>query len=298
MLSPTAVKSMLESGTATFADIAAHFHVPLGDVYQLARSNGLEEPTLESPAMRETRELIGAVTQPSACEWERLLWDDDDGYVVNGVDTRTTTGNINANEVIRFYHGGCNCLYTNRPTDLVMAADANQTNILVSNLVPIVGEVVEERFKESPPFVVQHAYTFNIGLAFAMKLTVSTEHRFDKLLGSASNQLFIDACIERWVEPYFERMPLASILPYDLPYTAELLNVWIWRQLETKALLKGLATLKLELPGWPTVYLSKHTILFQLKQMLQRQFGRRSILPATSTPLPPNRAAQPGVIKL
>lgn len=291
-LSETTVRTMLQSGGATLADVAAHFNLPLSDLYDYCRQHGLRESTLSDDDT--IRKLIQAQHPQPPNDWERLLWDDEEGYVINGVDTRTTAGNINADEIIRYYHGNSNCLYTDRPTDLVMAADANQNNILISNLIPIVNEVVAERFKETPTFISHHLYESGPS-GQRIKLTIGIEHRFDKLLGTSANRQFLDAVFVRWIRPYFERVPLHHILPYDLPATSELLTVWLWRQLETKALLKGLASLKLEVWQRPTTYLTKQTVLFQTTQMLQRQFGRRNIMTAQPPPLPKQ---DPRLIKL
>jgi hypothetical protein len=275
MLNTEAVKTMLETGGATLADIATHFNTSLVDVHEFVRNHGIREPNLEAETLKHIWKLGSAEAGRTAEGWERLLWDDEAGDVINGIDTSRTDGNINALEILRYYHGGCRCWYTGRPTELVMAADADQSNILVSNLVPVVEEIVDERFRETPPFIVDERFTFETGV----RLNVSIEHRFDRLLGRAFNQVLVEHQVERWLAPYLNRHePVEILSPYCLPATPELLGLWVWRQLETKALMKGLARIRLDFGAWPTAYITKQALLFQTKQMLQRQFGRRSVV--------------------
>lgn len=285
MLERTAVETMIRSGSATLADIATHFNVSLADVYSFAREHGLKEPTLED--LNHVKMLTRARKQKSAIGWERLLSDDRDGRIVNGIDTLKTSSNVNAVDVINYYHGACRCYYTGEPTDILMAADANPQNILVSNLVPIVQAVMDERFKDTSPFVLDNRFTFAGGIE-PINVAITIEHRFDKILGSACNRPLVEESVETWLQPYLDRFTPADILDlYELPMTPDLLALWVWRQLERKALLKGLARVKVELQSQAVGYVTKHTVLNQCRQMLQRQFGQRSVLSASPAVMPP-----------
>jgi hypothetical protein len=296
MLDPIALKSMMESGNGTFADIATHFQISLATVKSFADQHGLKEPTLADPQSHHIRQLVSAEATSSATNWERLLTDDDAGNTINGIDTLTTDGRVNAVDIITFYHGALVCMYSGARTDSVMAVDGNQNNFLISNLMPISEDVVAARFRETPPLLAELDYAFDSPRPIKLRLVF--EHRFDKMLGTSVNKLLVDECVDKWVRPYLQHELREILASYGLPATPDTLALWLWQQLSTKALLKGLSTLRLKFEsnlGRRTDYeaiLTKHAVLFQVRQMMQRQFSRRSIVPASVGPLSPQPQPQ------
>lgn len=279
MLEPKAIRTMLEAG-ATFADVARQQGASLTDVHNFCRDNDLKEPT--PLTLSHIRKLAAAQHPQGAVDWERLIADDGTGNRINGIDTATSNGNVNAQEIIAYYHGECRCIYSNEQTDNVMAADGNPQNLLVSNLVPVTKEVLDQRFRDT--YVALNDVTYRYG-QFTVSLTV--QHRFDKVLGTGFNRLLIDASMEQWIEPYGDYAPRDILAAYGLPGTPDLMAMWVWRKLEKRALIKGMARVKVERDTWYTAYLTKQQVLDHTKQMLARQFGQRSVMTAEPAVMPP-----------
>lgn len=280
MLEETAVKTMLEAG-ATFADVATAQAVTLAEVQGFCVAHDLAEPTLQQ--LSHIRKLAGAQHPQGAAHWERLLRDDVDGHIVNGINTQKSDGNVNALEIIRHYHGECRCYYSDESTDLVMSADGNPQNLLVSNLVPITQSVLDARFRDTMTFLLDMQYEYE---HFTVSLMV--EHRFDKLLGTGFNRTLVDEAMDQWIRPYGERYWPIDILEYfEVPASPDLLALWVWQQLEKRALLKGMARVKVERESWYAGYATKQQILAHTKQMLARQFGQRSVLTSQPAVMPP-----------
>lgn len=299
MLEVEAVKAMLEASGTTLAGIATHYNVPLSEVYGFAREHGITEPTLESPGCRSLRKLCSAQYGKTAEHWERLLWDDEAGSIVNGIDTSRMDGKINAVDIVRYYHGCCNCLFTGEPTDSVMAADGHQANILISNLMPLTKQVGDKRFNDTAPFIVDKQYTITAPDGRGIRVSITLDMWFDKLLSDPFNEIYVDHAVEHWLEPYLSAHSLIDILSaYDLPATPTLVCLWIWRQLSTKALLKGLARVKLEQWARPTAYVTKQAVLFQTKKMIERQLGRRNIVTPLVQPAAQQQATGSRLIQL
>jgi hypothetical protein len=297
MLDKTAVSAQLDAG-ATLADIAQNRNMPLRDVHAFAVEHNLSEQTL----MQLDRCTRATLTRArwSAPHWERLIADDPECRVINGIDTRTTTGNINAQDILTHYHGAVRCFYTGEPTDMVMPADATPHNMLVSNLVPLTKEVMQERFQHVTPVIEDLPVTLT-GPDGTVRVGITTDHKFDKLLGAGMNVRHVEQAIDLWVRPYIEHHSFEEILTcFDCPATSVLSALWVWRQLEKRALVKGLARVKVEIDSKPIAYVTKAAVLAQTQMMLQRQFGERVI--ATAQPAvmpPPGQGAQPArLIKL
>lgn len=297
MLDKTAVSAQLDTG-ATLADIARNHGSSLQDVHELAKQNALAEQTLMQVG-RSERSLLTRARAP-ASHWERLIADDEECRVINGIDTRTTTGNINAQDILTYYHGSVRCFYTDEPTDAVMPADGSPQNMLISNLVPLAQDVLRDRFSHTTNVIEDMCFTMT-GPDGAVRISVTTDHKFDKLLGAGMNQEHVEMAMRRWIRPYVESHSFDDILNcYQCPGTPILSALWVWRQLEKRALLKGLARIKIEFDGKPIAYVTKSAVLNQTQLMLQRQFGERVI--ATAQPAvmpPPGQSASPArLIKL
>lgn len=297
MLDKTAVSAQLDAG-ATLADIAHNHSVPLPEAHAFAAQHDLAESTLMQLG-RSVRSMLVRSRAP-ATHWERLIADDDECRVINGIDTKTTTGNINAHDILTHYHGDVRCFYTNEPTDVVMPADAAPQNMLISNLVPLTQDVLRERFQHTSTVIEDLPVTI-LGPDGTVRLGITTDHKFDKLLGAGMNVEHVEQAVDRWIRPYIEKCSLPDILAcFACPATPVLLALWVWRQLEKRALVKGLARVKVEMVGQPTAYMTKSAVLNQTQLMLQRQFGDRVI--ATSQPAvmpPPGQGAPPArLIKL
>lgn len=297
MLDKTAVSAQLDA-SATLADISRNHNVPLQEVHAFAAEHNLSEQTLMQ-LDRSARSMLTRARAP-APHWERLIADDPGCRVINGIDTRTTTGNINAQDILTHYHGAVRCFYTNEPTDMVMPADASPHNMLVSNLVPLTKEVMQERFQHVTP-VIEDLPVALTGPDGTVRVSITTDHKFDKLLGAGMNVRHVEQAIDLWVRPYIEHHSFEEILAcFDCPATPVLSALWVWRQLEKRALVKGLARVKVEIDSKPLAYVTKAAVLAQTQMMLQRQFGERVI--ATAQPAvmpPPGQGAQPArLIKL
>lgn len=279
MLDKTAIQSMLDAG-ATYADVAQQTDVSLLEAQCFCEANELTERSLMQ--FSHLRKLSAGQHPDGARQWERLLADDRDGRVVNGIDTLRSGGKIAAQEIIDHYHGSCRCYYSNEPTEQVMAADADAQNLLISNLVPITQSVLDERFRDTCVTTTFLSYRY---VNFTVSLTV--QHRFDKLLGSGFNEMLVDAAMQQWIAPYGESYSMAQILaPYELPGTPDLLALWAWRQLEKRALLKGIGKVAVQ-PGAISAIVTKHQVLHYTRQMLARQFGQRSVLTSQPAVMPP-----------
>jgi hypothetical protein len=78
------------------------------------------------------------------------------------------------------------------------------------------------------------------------------------------------------------------------------LGLWVWQQLEKRALLKGMARVKVKRPELPAVFITKQQILSHTREMLARQFGQRSVITSEPAVMPPQgRGSAPArLIKL
>lgn len=233
---------------------------------------------------------IATDSSVAQCDWERLFYDNDERTRINGVDTLATSGAINALEIINFYHGRCHCMFTDQPTETVMAADANPSNFLISNLIPASDEVVATRYRETPPVIASYTHRFGV---VAIELTI--EKRLDRTTGRVWNANQDDEhalinVLHQLTDSYVE-------LPYGLPSIPEMIALWCWRELETRALLKGMARIAVTRND-VTAYVTKQTVLYQVKQMLQRDFGRRSIVPASQMSKKPTAVPGSRIITL
>jgi hypothetical protein len=286
MLEVEAVKAALASGS-TLANVAQQFGVTLSEVYGFAQEHDLKE----QPTTAAERLQVEAL-RPAA-QWERLIADDQECRVINGVDSRTTDGKVSALDIIRYYHGEARCYYTDEPTDLVMAADGVPGNLLVSNLVPIARPVLEERFGHTCNVIEDDSFDL-FGPSGTFRVSVTTDHKLDKRLGAGMNTLLLHAAVDRLVRPYVQNYSIADILVcFGCPDTSVLFALWVWRQLEKQALLKGLARVKVERPEWPIAYVTKAAVLNQTQAMLQRQIGERVIATAQPAVMPPRGQGMP-----
>lgn len=282
MLEKTAIQSMLDAG-ATYADVARQMNVSLAEAQSHCEVYKLTERSLMH--FGHLRRLTAGQHIDGAKRWELLLADDFDGRVINGIDTLKTDGRIAAQEIISHYHGECRCYYSNEPTDQVMAADGDAQNLLISNLVPIAQSVLDERFRDTCITTVVASFGYS---QFTVRLTV--QHRLDKLLGSGFNTALVTSAMGQWIEPYAEQFTPQQILEaYELPGTPDLLALWVWRQLEKVALLKGMSEVTVLTPGHDSLEatVTKQQILHYTRQMLARQFGQRSVLTSQPAVMPP-----------
>ena len=297
MLEAKAVSAMLQAG-ATLADIAETRKLPLKEVHEFVKQHGLAECTL---LQLQHLRSITSVTHESSAAWTRLLSDDDDGYVINGLDTRTMSEQVTPQTILRYYCGDdLRCYYTNEPTDVVMPADNVPPNILLSNLVPVNKDAAEARFGSTATFTEETDVCYS-GPSDAVTIGITIEHKFDKLLGGSMNVALIHAMLEQWIRPYIEKNTPEQILAcYGVPFRPLLLALWVWRQLERRAFLKGMARVKVSVGNLPAAYVTKAAVLNQVKMLLQRQLGERVIATAQPAVMPPQgRAAPPArLIKL
>ena len=303
MLEEKAVSAMLQAG-ATLADIAETRSMPLKDVHEFVKQHKLAECTLNQLA--HVRSLTSATTA-SFAEWTRLLADDDEGYVFNGIDTRRLTHDVTPQVILQHFCGETvRCYYTNEPTAIIMPADNAPQNFLLSNLIPIREDVLRRRFPDTVTFIEETTVTYAApsgsgGRQHDVRIDLTTDHKFDMLLGGGVNVPLVHAMMAQWIAPYLEKNTPEQILEcYGLPFSPLLLALWVWRQLEKRAFLKGMARVKVQVGDLPTAYVTKASVLNQVKLLLQRQLGERVIATAQPAVMPPQgRAAQPArLIKL
>lgn len=285
----TAVTTMVESGHASTAHLAKHFKVSLKEVEDFLRENGIKRPTALSPQYRHIVKLASAQrTHP--VPWEDLVFDDEEHHFVNGIDLRKTDGKLKAKEMLRYYQGGEPiCFFTGEPTDALMAFDGNPQNYLITNMVPALPKIAEERgFEEVLPMIIA-AKTYEVRLLGIQKVEISIHlhGRFDPTYGAVLNEPYLDATIEQWVEPYFW---LDSILPEHVPVTAETLALWLWRHLSTTAFVKGIVRLDVKFGGVRST-LTNDLYLQMVSALMQRAVQSRAISrPSSSGIVMPSQA--------
>jgi len=298
MLDPTAVKTMVESGHATIAHLAAHFDVPIWEIKKFLSDQDIPEPRCQDAQYRYMRKLE-SVQRVEPADWESLVFDDDQHRWVNGIDTLTTDGAVKGNEILQRYHGELRCCYTNEPTDVIMAIDGNPQNFLVTNLVPITEGVIRERFSHVPLFVAGKTYRFEPEekgpKRFDIELGIHLQQRLDTSFGAAFKEDYVDALVSQWVIPYFNLLDHDKILGPGIPPTPELFALWAWRQLSTVALLKGLARVEVKI-GDVAAFVTKDSYLQMVVGLLQRAVQSRAVASQPSRIITPQQAAAMGQI--
>lgn len=293
------VKTMMETGHATVAHIASHFDKTLAEVNTFLSENDIVPPTALHSQYRHIGKLVSAQKEAEV-DWEGLVWDDDKRRFLNGIDTLTTDGRINANDILKHYHpeDDLRCVYTNEITDTVMAADGNPQNFLVTNLIPIDEKIVKERKFDQPlpMFIVGKEYTFvhdgGAGNSSQVKVGIHLHGRFDAMLGATFNELYIDAVTEQWLRPWFDNFGHSELLG-GLPPTAELLALWVWRHLSIVAFLKGMARVEVERNG-VSAFVTKDSYMQMVVGLMQRAAQSRAIATAPSI-ITPQQAAAAGL---
>lgn len=273
MLDIQTADSILKNG-GTFAKVAKETNVRLPEAYRFCLENNLSEPT--TLQVQKVKLLLQQPCDHKADEWERLLVD---GTVINGIDTVKMDDNVRPSDIVSHYHGESRCYYTDAPTDIIMMADGDQQNLLISNLVPICTETLEQRFRHTMVTTGSSKHQFG-----PLDVTVQIEHRFDRQLGSCMNGKLLKTAFLTWIAPYGQFLMRDVMACFDLPPTPDMLALWVWQQLEKKALLKGLSSITVANASW-SASVTKHQILNHTRQMLARQFGQRSVVtPAVRPP--------------
>jgi hypothetical protein len=298
MLDRDTVKTMLETSHASVPHLAAHFGVSPAEMISFLKTNDLPAPTAFGEQYKHIRKLFAA-QRPEPTDWEQLVFDDADKRYVNGVDLLSTTGRIDANEILAYY-GQHNCLYSGEPTNKVMAADGNGQNFLVSNLVPITEEVVKERKfgEEGVLFFCGKEYVF-AGPSGDTKIGIHLQACFDSLAGTALNAPYLDASVEQWLHPWFEKFTYSDILPAGVPAVPELMALWVWKQLSTVACLKGLARVEVNMSNM-SAFITKDLYAQMVVGLMRRSVQSRTVAARPSSIIMPGQAGAnrlpPGVV--
>jgi hypothetical protein len=286
-----AVKNMVNTGHATVAHIAKHFETTPPKVEEFMRENGIQPPRGNHEQYKHITKLLSAV-RTSVADWESLVWDDANHTRVNGIDSLTTDGRVNAKEIVESYHGELRCMFTGKPTTSVTAFDNNPQNFLISNFVPIDEKIAKERkFGDPLPILVSSKeYEFKNGV----KIRLHIHGRFDPAYHAVFSSPYLDALIEQWVEPYFDFTP-QQLMPDRVVATPESVSLWLWRHLSTVVLLKGLARLDVMMDGIESS-LSKDMYLQMVMALMQRAAQSRAVASGPSgivLPGQPGFAAPP-----
>ncbi len=301
----TTVCTMIEAGHASIAHLAKHFEVTLHEVEAFLRENEIKAPTSLDPQYKHTTKLASAQLL-ELVDWKKVVFDDPESRYVNGLDLETTDGKILAQDILRHYCGEIRCLYTDQPTDMVMAFDGNANNFLVSNLIPITREAAEARSIEEglPSLICKKRYTFagsprsgegGAILRDSTSITIHLHGRIDPSLGVMFNERYVDALVDQWVRPYFENFSVRDILPPGMPPVPDLLVLWLWRHLSLVAFMKGLARVDVDVGGL-TAVITKDVYLQLVVGLLQRAVqSRATIARPHSQIILPGSAGQPGV---
>lgn len=283
-LDRTAVETMIDSGHASVAHLARHFDVSVPEIESFLRENGINFPHGMLPQYRHISKLASAQLLDKV-GWRQLVFDDPEQRWVNGIDLGTTDGKIQAQDIVIHYQGELRCLYTNEPTNTVMAFDGNTQNFLVTNLVPVSQEAINARDinpdEEIPMLVAHKTYTFE-GSNENVEMSIHLIGRLDPTIGLVFNERYIDAIVDQWVRPYFEEIKLDCILPQGVPKTPEMFALWLWRHLSTVAFLKGLARIDVKLNSGATAVVSKDLYLQMVVGLLQRAVQSRATVPGPS----------------
>jgi hypothetical protein len=273
MLDLDTVQTMLESGGATPADIANHFSVPLREVETFLDRQHVTVPNGAHAQYRHVRRMQSG-ERLSATSAASLLFDRGSDRYINGVDTMGD-GRVEGRAIVVHYHGAVHCWFTDESTDAILAVDGNPQNVLISNMMPVTAEI-GERFVGEPAVV--SAHRFVLGDA---RVTVGLQGRIDKQYGAAFSSTFVGACWTQWVRPY--ELYISEL--HDGPVNAEVLALWVWRQLSTVALVKGLARLDVEYQD-VTATLTKELYMRAVVDQLRRAFSARSIATPSSIVVP------------
>lgn len=300
----TTIGTMIEAGQASIAHLAKHFGVTPYEVEIFLRENDIKAPTSLDPQHKHTTKLASAQLLESV-DWKRVVFDDPEYRFINGLDLATTDGKILAQDLLRHYCGEIKCLYTNQPTDMVLAFDGNPNNFLISNLVPITQEAAKARSVDDgvPCLICKKQYVFvrpSTSTEFPKEfsevaITIHLHGRIDPVLGVVFNERYIDALVDQWVRPYFENFVIRDILPPGMPPVPDLLVLWLWRHLSTVAFMKGLARVDVDVGGL-TAVITKDVYLQLVVGLLQRAVqSRATIARPQSQIILPGSVGQPGV---
>lgn len=282
----TAVKTMVESGHASSAHLAKHFEVTLKEAEDFLAENDIRRPTALDPQYRHISKLASA-QRPHQVPWEDLVFDDEAHNFINGINLDETDGRLNAQDIFRYYQGGePRCFYTGAPADSLLAFDGNPQNYLITNMIPVLPKVAEDRGFEDdlPMMIASKLYEIDnlantaAGPRKASKvvLGIHLHGRFDPTYGAVLNEPYLDATIEQWVEPYVGWFHPREFLPEHIPATAETLLLWMWRHLSTTAFVKGITRLDVEFDGVRST-LTNDLYLQMVSALMQRAVQSRAI---------------------
>lgn len=272
----TTITTMLESGHATVADLAKHFGKPQHEIREFLREHQIPTPTVQHPSYQHIRKLM-AMERFDPAPLDGLLYDDPQHNVINGINCATSTPNLKADDILRWYHGELHCMFTGDPTATVAAVDGNAQNFLVTNLIPVTNELFTQRFQHSPPLYTSYRFT-----SHGVELELHFLHRYDKLFGGSIKPMFIEAVVDQWVRPYCENVT-DTLAPYAA--TAEHFALWVWRHLSTQ-LVKGLARIDCHIGavGSSLTAQQYQAIVFSY---LRQRVGDRLIATPNSAPVSP-----------
>lgn len=292
------IKTMIEASHASIPQLAHHFKVSPSDLIAFLGSDGegrepIKQPTALDVQYKHIAKLYSA-QRPESVDWELLLFDDANKRFINGIDTLTTDGRINANDILAYY-GQTRCVYSGEVTSTVMAADGSSQNFLISNLIPVTTEIVKERRFEdvNMMFVCGKDYEF-VGPSGKTKVGIHLHSRFDRTLGAAFNTLHLDALVDQWIKPWFELFSLSDILPIGMVPTPEVLSLWVWRQLSSVAFVKGLARVEV-VTGGVSAFVTKDSYIQTVVGLMQRAAQSRAVTSRPSSIITPQQAAASGL---
>ncbi len=282
------INTMIATSHASVAHLASHFDTTPNKVMAFLKENGIDAPRAVDESFSHIQKLYGA-ERTSVADWEQFFWDDEEKRYINGIDTMTMDGRINANEILKFYHGDLKCWFTGEKTAAVTAFDGNPQLFLISNLIPIAEEVAKRRQFDQPvpSMVAGRSYGEPGGIEFDIKLF----GRFDPVLHGVLNAGYIDQTVEQWVLPYFEHSP-SGFLPEGITPSAETIALWLWRHLSTTAMVKGLAQVEVKYRG-VSASMTKDIWFQVVMGLMKRAFESRSVVAGSGLVLPGQNRQMP-----
>ncbi len=279
MLTAELLRERVDAGQ-NFATIADESNVSLEHVYKLARQNKIAEQPLrlsrDSKNIREPR------------EFDALLADEPG--VFNGIDTATLTRQIVPIDIARYYHGARGqastvCHYTGETTDLLLSADGNQNNLLISNLLPLTRDVAEQRFADTAQVIEESRYTIATEHA-VYRVKIETEHRYDKTTYEGADSHGIERAVLETIEPYVTRYTRDDILAcFDCPVNDISMATWVWLRLERIGMVKGLSRVSFRTNPSHAAIVTKQMMNLQLQAVVNRKMNERVIARPTGTPV-------------